>query len=605
MTQEGQRGREASLGKQRRNGLCDCGSGVKYKRCCGAVSGPPKAPGPLGSPSDPRAAQNQFLRGVQLLRSGRTMAATSILLAAIQSDDKHFDAHQALGSALAQNGRFADASEAFSRAVALRPNSAAANANLGAAYDRQNLHELAIEAFRRAVQLKPSLGDVHHRLGELCVMYSRPEEAADHFDRAADINRNTTNARLYRSDAQLLRGDIAAAEQWARKAVALEATSSAAQGTLAGLLYAQGRFDEATTYFETSLRLNPKTAKCWDGLVHCRKYSEADNSIVDRMRAVLRRSDLHDFDRMTIHFAIGKVYDDCGDYAHAMEQFEMANELRAKDLTFDRASFAALVDRNIQLFTQDFIARNAASGTPDQKPLFIVGMYRSGTTLAEQIVSSHPDIAAGGELTVWTPKDIEIDATTGEFDPDGARSAIAKYLSKLQKIGPSAARVTDKLPFNFLRLGAIHSLMPKARIIHCQRDPIDTCLSIYSTLFNTRVSFAARKADLAFCYQQYLRMMDHWRKVLPADIFLDVRYERLIVDREAEIRRLIAFTGLDWNDLCLRPEQNKRSISTSSAWQVRQPVYTTSLQRWRRYEPWIGELRQLLSHELPPADAAP
>ncbi|MDQ2859917.1 MAG: tetratricopeptide repeat protein, partial [Pseudomonadota bacterium] len=457
MTRETQRGREASPGKQRRNGLCDCGSGVKYKRCCGAASGPPKALGPLRSPSDPRAAQNQFLRGVQLLRSGQSAAATSALLAAIRSDDKHFHAHHALGSAFGQGGRFADARDALVRAVALRPNSAAANADLGAAYDRQNLHEQAIEAYRRAVELKPNLGDVHHRLGELYAMYSRAAEAADHFDRAADINRNTTNARLYRSDAQLLRGDIAAAEQWARKAVALEATSSAAQGTLAGLLYAQGRFEEATTYFETALRLNPKTAKCWDGLVHCRKYSEADTSILDRMHAVLRRGDLNDLERMTIHFAIGKVYDDRGDYARAMEQFDTANGLRAKDRAFDRASFAVLVDRNIQLFTRDFIARNAAYGTPDQKPLFVVGMYRSGTTLAEQILSSHPDIAAGGELTVWTPTDMEIDATTGQFDPDRARSAIAKYLSMLQKIGPSAARVTDKLPFNFLRLGAIHA----------------------------------------------------------------------------------------------------------------------------------------------------
>jgi len=597
MKQETQRGRQASPGKQKRNGLCDCGSGVKYKRCCGAASGRPKAPGTLASPSDPRAAQDQFLRGVQLLRSGQTAAATSILLEAIRSDDRHFDAHHALGSAFAGSGRFADASEALFRAVALRPNSAAANADLGLAYDRQNLHEPAIEAYRRAVELKPNLGNVHRRLGELYAAYSRLEEAADHFDRAADIDRNTTKARLYRSDARLLRGDIAAAEHWARKAVALEATSSAAQGTLAGLLYAQGRFEEATTYFESSLRLNPKTAKSWDGLVHCRKYSEADNSIIDRMRAVLRRGDLSDIERMTIHFAIGKVYDDCGDYAHAIEQFDTANRFRAKDIAFDRAGFAALVDRNIQTFTQDFMTRNAASGTSDQRPLFIVGMYRAGSTLAEQILSSHPDIAAGGELTVWTPTDIEIDATTGEFDPDGARSAIRKYLSKLEKIGPFAARVTDKLPFNFLRLGAIHSLMPKARIIHCQRDPIDTCLSIYSTLFNSRVNFAARKADLVFCYQQYLRIMNHWRKVLPDDIFLEVRYERLIVDREAETRRLIAFTGLDWNDLCLEPEQNKRPIATSSAWQARQPVYTTSLQRWRRYEPWIGELCQLLSRE--------
>jgi tetratricopeptide (TPR) repeat protein len=549
---------------------------------------------PKGPARDSRAAQGQYRRGVQLLRSGQTAAATSVLLEATRSDNTHFESHHALGSALAQSGRFSEASEVLSRAVALQPGSASANAALGGAYDRQNLHTQAIEAYRRAVELNPNLGPVHHRLSELYAMFGRANDAANHLDRAADIGPKTANALLYRSDAEMLRGDLAAAERRAREAVELEATNSAALGTLGGLLYAQGRFDEATTCFEEALRLNPKLAKCWDGLAHCRKYSLADKSIVDRMHAVLRRDDLGHFERMTVQFAIGKVYDDCGDYALAMEQFEAANTLRAKGLSFDQARFAALVDRNIEVFTRDFIARNAACGSADRAPLFVVGMYRSGTTLAEQILSSHPDIAAGGELTVWTPPDMEVDATTGEFDPQGARSAVAKYLSVLRGIGPTAARVTDKLPFNFIRLGAIHSLMPNARIIHCRRDPIDTCLSIYSTLFNSRISFAARKADLVFCYQQYLRMMDHWRKVLPADILLDVQYEQLIEDREAETRRLIAFTGLNWSDLCLRPEQNRRSIATSSAWQARQPVYETSVQRWRRYEPWLGELRQLL-----------
>ena len=312
------------------------------------------------------------------------------------------------------------------------------------------------------------------------------------------------------------------------------------------------------------------------------------------MRGVLQRSDLHDADRMTIHFSMGKVYDDCADYAQAMEQFDAANRLRAKDLVFDRAGFAAMVDRNIRQFTPDFFARHDEAGAPDRRPIFIVGMYRSGTTLAEQIVTSHPDIVAGGELTVWAPTDLEIDPGTGEFYPDRTPAAITKYLSLLGKLGPSAARVTDKLPTNFFRLGGIHALLPNARIIHCQRDPIDTCLSIYSTLFNTRIPFAARKSDLVFCFEQYLRMMDHWRKVLPAHSFMDVQYENLISDREAESRRLIAFAGLDWSELCLRPEHNTRAISTSSAWQVRQPIYTTSIQRWKSYEPWIGELRKLL-----------
>jgi tetratricopeptide (TPR) repeat protein len=532
-----------------------------------------------------------------LLQTGQLSAAMPNLLQAVLLDANHFEAHHALGSALLQSGRFADASAILLRAAELRPGSAAAWADLGASYDRQNLHQQAIEAYRRTVEIAPKLGDVLVRLGELYAMSSRLEEAGDCFERAAELSLDSTKARLCRSDVHMLRGDIAGAEQWARNALDLEPMSSPAHATLAGLLYVQGRFEEAAISFEAALQLDPKAARCWHGLADCRTYSEADNSLLDRMNAVLQRDDLSDVERMTLHFAVGKVYDDRRDYARAMLHFDAANRLRAKDLRFDGAGFAALVDRNIRRFTRDFIASKTAYATQDTKPLFIVGMYRAGTTLVEQIVSSHPQIAPGGELTVWAPTDLEIDAATGEFDPDRERSAISRYLSVLQRIGPAAARVTDKLPFNFLRLGAIHLLMPKAKIIHCRRDPIDTCLSIYTSLFNSRVNFAARKDDLAFCYQQYLRMMDHWRMVLPADVFLDVHYEKLIVDREAETRRLIAFAGLDWDDACLRPEQNARAIGTASARQARQPVYATSLQRWRHYEPWIGELRQLLPPE--------
>ncbi len=539
----------------------------------------------------------QFRRAVEALRSGRPSEAIPLLHEAIRSDAGHFEAHHALGSVLLQVGRFADAGAVLLRALALQPSSAAAWRDIATSYDRQNLHEAAIEAYQKTLELAPLSGDVLLRLAQLYTAYSRMDEASECYERAADIKPDTTQARLYRSDARLLAGDIPGAEQWARQAVALAPESSAAHGTLAGLLYAQGHFGEAALSFEEALRLDPKEGRCWMGLADCRKYSTADHSLVDRLRAVLQRDDLNDFNRMAVHFALGKINDDCGDYAQAMERFDAANLLRARDLKFDRARFETMIDQTIRRYTREFIAAAADSGTPDSKPVFIVGMYRSGTTLVEQILSSHPQIAAGGELTTWMPADLEVDARTGEFDPARARAAVAKYLSVLQNKGPSAARVTDKLPFNCLRLGAIHALMPNARIVHCQRDPIDTCLSIYSNLLKSRVTFAARKDDLAFCYRQYLRVMDHWRKVLPPHIFIDVHYEQLIANRDAETRRLVAFTGLHWSDLCLRPDENSRAIDTASAWQARQPVYATSVQRWRHYEPWLGELRQLLPSE--------
>jgi tetratricopeptide (TPR) repeat protein len=563
-----------------RNALCPCGSGEKYKRCCGAVGGPAR---------QAAAAPKELLaQGVQRLRAGQAAAALPLLVAAIEAGAKQFEAYHALGTALMQTGRFADASAILTHAVALQPDSAAAFWDLGAAYDHQDRHEEAIAAYQHAVTLAPRLGDVQVRLGQLYALYSRNEEASACLDRAADAKPKTTEARLYRSDAAMLRGETAAAEDWARKAVALAPDNAVAQGGLAGILYNQGRFSEAATHFERALRLDPLAGKLWHGLAQCRKYTPADTAILSRMAAALQRGDLPDTERMAIHFAMGKVLEDCGDYPGAMAQFDAANALRARGLVFDREGLAAMVDRAIATFTPAFFAQHTETGHDTEKPIFIVGMYRSGTTLVEQILSSHPRIAAGGELTVWGPADMEA-ATDGSFDLVRNQDAVAKYLAVLNQIGAGAERVTDKLPTNLFRLGAIHASMPRARIIHCRRHPIDTCLSIYTTHFGTRLPFAARKEDLALYYRQYMRMMAHWRNVLPPGAMLEVDYEHLVADRDAQTRRLVAFAGVDWNDTCLRPEQNAREIGTASAWQARQPVYGTSVARWRRFEGW-GEV---------------
>jgi len=178
---------------------------------------------------------------------------------------------------------------------------------------------------------------------------------------------------------------------------------------------------------------------------------------------------------------------------------------------------------------------------------------------------------------------------------EAAQELSREYLAVLRRIRPQAARVTDKSPFNFHRLGLIHLLLPKARVIHCPRHPVDTCLSMYFMPFGQRINFISDRGDLAFAYQRYARLMEHWRAVVPSDRFIDVDYEELMTDRERVTRRLIAFTRLEWHEACLEPERNERRVRTLSVWQVRQPVYTTSVARWRHYQPWLGELRQLLT----------
>ncbi|MGA2366714.1 MAG: sulfotransferase, partial [Steroidobacteraceae bacterium] len=247
--------------------------------------------------------------------------------------------------------------------------------------------------------------------------------------------------------------------------------------------------------------------------------------------------------------------------------------------------------------------------------VLIIGMPRSGTTLVEQIVSMHPEVGAGSELHFWNQRGAEwhragvagnsAAGNEGPFVPTEHRvseyvateffaKAAADYLGVLRAIAPTAARVTDKMPFNFLWAGLIHVAFPRATIIHCRRAAIDTALSIHQTHFRPGMAFPTGGAELVAYFRDYQRLMDHWRRVLRADRFIEVDYEELTRAPEPVIRRMIAACGLAWDDACLRPESNPRAVNTPSKWQARQPIYRTSVARWRRYEPWLGPLRALV-----------
>lgn len=281
--------------------------------------------------------------------------------------------------------------------------------------------------------------------------------------------------------------------------------------------------------------------------------------------------------------ACGKILDDLGDYAEAAAHLEAANRL---DYTFRKLDRVALVKRRlIAASPTGFSGARPDFALPDETPVLIVGMPRSGTTLVEQILSSHPAVAAGGELNYWG--DVG-GALLGEDESEEvARRLSADYLTLLRRISPDAARVTDKLPSNCERLGLIRQVLPRAFVVHCRRHPVDTCWSIFTTHFRSRL---AHRGDLVFYYRQYERILQHWWKVLPSGRQFEVDYEVLVTDPKPLVRQLVAFCGLEWHEACLAPHHNRRPVTTASVWQARQPIYRGSVARWRHYEPWLGEL---------------
>ena len=329
------------------------------------------------------------------------------------------------------------------------------------------------------------------------------------------------------------------------------------------------------------------------GLSGCRKFTQADNSLIQEMQAAYDDSRILGASRATLGFALGKIFDDLADYGTAIRYFDQGNLLEDARHPYNRDNFTAGIDRLIGAFPGK---EKMPVVSDSELPVLIVGMPRSGITLGEQILANHPDIAAGGELSFWYRKSHMIaEGKARKPEPSAAAAAIADYLLLLGDMARGAIRATDKLPYNFLSLGLVCNLFPKARIVHCRRNPLDTALSIYFSRFSRSNEFAYSRNNIVHYYRQYQRLMAHWRKVLPPGQILDIDFEQLVTDPEAGSRRLVAFCGLGWDSACLDFYKSNRPVVTLSAWQARQPIYRTSIERWRHYEPWLGALADLMA----------
>jgi Flp pilus assembly protein TadD len=531
----------------------------------------------------------------QCLRAGRPADAIAPLHDAALLQPSNPIIQHDLGLACLEVDRVPDAIAAFERAVASNPSYADAYFRLGIALEKLGDIGGAIAAYDRATELQPSLTEAWFRAGALVYIMGHRDEAIGCFRRAAATGGNTGFGRLGKARALLTEDRNQEAELVLRKTLSLDPTNAMAHDLLGNLLSEFGRFDEARECFERAIEIAPLMAGSYYELVRCRPATSEDDGLLQRMEAALATPGLEAAQGLRLHLAIGKAAEDLGDYALAMQHFDAADAMRRASASFDPNAFSSEIDRLIARSTPAWIARAPELGNCDATPVLIVGMPRSGTTLVEQIVSMHPEVAPGGELHFWNQRAAawHRSGAAGNERPFFAKAA-ADYLRVLHAIAPKAARVTDKMPFNFLWAGLIHVAFPGAIIIHCRRALVDTALSIHQTHFHPSLAFPTGGDELVAYFHGYQRLMDHWRSVLPVDRFIEVDYEDLTRAPEPLIRRIIAASGLAWHHSCLRPELNPRTVKTPSKWQTRQPIYQTSVARWRRYEPWLGPLRALV-----------
>jgi tetratricopeptide (TPR) repeat protein len=550
------------------------------------------------NPAAPQQVAPLLALATQFLRAGRPADALAPLRDAALLQPSNPIIQHDLGLACLEVGRIPDAIAALQRAVADNPRYADAYFRLGIAFEKLGNIGGALAAYKRATELLPSLTEAWFRAGALAYTLGHREEAIGCFRRAALAGGRTGFGRLGKARALLTEDRNQEAEEILRETLVADPRNAMAYDLLGNLLTEFGRFDEARACFERAIAIAPLLAGSYYELVRCRPVTSKDG-LLEEMQAALNTPGLEAGQRLRVHLAIGKAAEDLGDYALAMQHFDAGDAVRRGSSSsgsgFDSGAFSIEIDRLIARCTPEWIARASELGSPDATPVLIVGMPRSGTTLVEQIVSMHPEVGAGSELHFWNQRGAAWHRS-GAADNETAflAKAAADYIGVLRAIAPAAARVTDKMPFNFLWAGLIHVAFPRAIIIHCRRAAIDTALSIHQTHFHPTLAFPTGGAELVAYFHSYRRLTDHWRSVLPADRFIEFDYEELSSAPEPVIRQMIAACGLAWDDACLHPECNPRAVNTPSKWQARQPIYRTSVARWRRYEPWLGPLRALV-----------
>lgn len=529
--------------------------------------------------------------------SGELDEATSLCERAVNANPHDPAAYNARGLCYLANRRVGDAIGAFNQAVRFSPGSAPLYHNLGLALRVHDDCYQACNAFRKAVSLDPLneanylqlyqqhflLGDTRETIADLEQGYRRIPNSIAIQDALAvsycRANQKNRGEALFRRVMEQRQGYCHSYSLW---------------------LQEEGRFEESIDILHDWLKVEPIQGMAYFCLAEAKAFEFEDGSaLIDRATAILDEPSLRPIDRMYLAYSLGHAYEHCREYEWAMRHFDLANALafqvfnECRRLDFDAVKSA--YDRIMQLYSKEFLDAKRPGQSASQTPVFIVGMIRSGTTLANQILAAHPMTASVGEQSYWKLEGARI---TPHWYNSGVGSEDLRRLSEgyeavLRSEGPSAERIFDKQPLNYEMVGLIRTVYPKARFIHMRRNPMDTCLSIYTTHFGGGPNFAYNQENTAFVYRQYLRMMDHWRNVIPPDSLLEVDYERLVSDTGLVAWQMVDFCALPWDDACMRHTAENSVVTTPSRWQARQAVYGTSVGRWRRFEPWLGELLSL------------
>ena len=507
---------------------------------------------------------------VQEQRQGNVQAAAEIYDLIAARVPNSAEVHNNRGVLQQLLKRYPEALASYEKAIALKPDYANAHFNRAVMLKMLNRFDEALVSYDQAIALNPAHTDAHNNRGSLLQDMRRYDEAIASYDQAIAAKPDFAMAFFNRGTAMLIKGDMAEAEKMFRKA----------------------------------LELKPDFSDPLHSLSTMRRHEKASSPEMREILDQLKNPGITAESKEHLYFSLGKIYDDSGQYDEAFESLRQANGIRNSFVSYQPADVTKFTNDVIAVFNRDFLSRKFPFSSQSKLPLFIVGMPRSGTTLLAGILSNHPAIATAGELPDLADYALRLGEMLKGTDrypqavrhltPAVASGIITAYETRLKRDARAdVTYVIDKNPLNFRHLGFISMLFPQARIIHCTRDPLDTCLSNYFTRFPLTLDYSFDLKNIGHFYREYARFMEHWRAI-PTLKLIDVSYEDMILKTEQTARAVLDFLGLEWDQRCLAPHTNPSPVETASQWQVRQPIYNNSVQRWRHYEKHLGPLKEAL-----------
>lgn len=557
-----------------------------------------------------------------------------------------------LGSILRDQKDRPGAIARYRQLLALQPGHAEACNNLASVLTESEQPKAAIEILRPLLQRLPDYAEAHCNIGTAFLALEQFDKAAHGFRRALALKPEHAEACLGLAQVQQELGALDEAQVMAERALTLAARQKAPPvHVLLGRLYSEAGYPERSRQaFDSALALDPELAGAYLGRGHLSmelgdlpgaeadfrqalqlsgdtplgarlalaqvdKVREGDENMAALVAEGEKIDALAEPKVMSLHFALGKCYEDTKQYDLAFHHYQAGCRLKRQRIDYSAERTESIGDAIRSFFSRENIDRLRDEGCASKLPIFVLGMPRSGTTLTETILASHPLVHGAGELhdiiriagnpddlpnpSVNTPQAAAYPLNLQDITPTELQQMGQRYIAGLQARAPTAARITDKMPANFNYLGLIHLMLPQAKIVHVKRNPVDTCLSCYTRLFGRSQYQSYDLAELGRYYRNYARLMQHWREVLPPGAFHEIQYEALVADQEGQARALLDYCELPWDAACMDFHKTERSVRTASVTQVRQPIYRTSVEKWRNYEKHLGPLLEALGDLVP------